>query len=287
MSAAVLQHRAKVRRVSRESRPLNPPQNSLPPRDNADFPDGAALVIGGSGGVGRAICEGLARAGTNVVLTYRNNAEAAEQAANAVRAMGRRAQVHPLSLQDEAAVAALMKSVVADHGRLHTLVNAVGANIPMRFIGKLEPDLWREVIDSDLNGFFNLVHASLPHLRDGGGGCIISVSSVGIRRWPDRDVLSVAPKAAIEALLRGIAHEEGRFNIRAHSVQLGVIEAGMFLRLQGKDFDPQWVEAARKNTALKRFGTADEVADSVVFLASDRARYLTGQTLVLDGGYSL
>jgi NAD(P)-dependent dehydrogenase (short-subunit alcohol dehydrogenase family) len=100
-------------------------------------------------------------------------------------------------------------------------------------------------------------------------------------------VLSVAPKAAIEALVRGIASEEGRFGIRANSVALGVIEAGIFLRLEGVDFDPEWVEAARNNTALKRFGTAEEVANAVVFLASARASYVTGQMLVLDGGYSI
>lgn len=100
-------------------------------------------------------------------------------------------------------------------------------------------------------------------------------------------MLSVAPKAAIEALVRGIASGEGHFRIRANSVALGVIEAGIFLRLKGKDFDREWVEAARSNTALKRFGTAEEVAHAVVFLASSRASYVTGQMLVLDGGYSI
>lgn len=255
--------------------------------DRRDFPDGVALVVGGSGGIGRAICEGLARAGCDVVLTYRSNTEAAQNAAHAVTTLGRSAEIYSLALQDEAAVAAAVQKIALDHGRIHTVVNAVGSDIPMRFIGKLEPREFREVIDADLNGFFNLVHAALPPMRDGGGGAIVAVSSVGVRRWPARDVLSVAPKAGIEALVRGISHEEGRSNIRAHSVQLGVIEAGMFLRLQGEDFDAEWVDAARNNTALKRFGTAEEVADAVVFLASDRARYLTGQTLVLDGGYSL
>jgi len=252
-----------------------------------EFPDGAALVVGGSGGIGRAICEGLARAGTDVVLTYRGNAEAAQQTVDAVVALGRRAQALPLSLQDEAATATVIDAVASTYGRLHTVVNAAGSSIPMRFIGELQPSEFREIIEADLGGFFNLVHAALPPMRDGGGGAIVAISSVGVRRWPARDILSVAPKASIEALIRGVSHEEGRSNIRAHSVQLGVIEAGMFLRLQGEDFDAEWVTAARNNTALKRFGTAEEVADAVVFLASDRARYLTGQALVVDGGYSL
>ncbi len=115
----------------------------------------------------------------------------------------------------------------------------------------------------------------------------MQISSIGLQRWPNRDVLSVAPKAGIEALLTGIAKEEGRFGVRANSVQLGVIEAGVFLRLKGKDFDQQWLEAARQNTALKRFGCAEDVAHAVVFLASRQATYITGQAIKIDGGYSL
>jgi NAD(P)-dependent dehydrogenase (short-subunit alcohol dehydrogenase family) len=245
------------------------------------------VVAGGSGGIGAAICEALAQAGADVALTYRSNRDGAEQAAAAVRAAGRRAQICQLSLGETEAVVSRMDELAGQYGRIHTLVNATGSNIPMRFIGKLEPELWRQVIDSDLHGFFNLVHAGLPHLRDGGGGSIVTVSSVGLLRWPDRDVLSVAPKAGVETLIRGIAHEEGRFGIRANSVALGVIEAGIFLRRKNRDFDEAWLEAARRNTALKRFGSAEEVADAVVFLASQRASYVTGQSLVLDGGFSI
>ena len=97
----------------------------------------------------------------------------------------------------------------------------------------------------------------------------------------------MAPKGGIEALVRGIAREEGRFGIRANCVALGVIDAGMFLNLQGEELDQKWMDAAIQNTPLKRFGTAKEVADAVVFLTSTHANYITGQTLRLDGGYSI
>ena len=87
--------------------------------------------------------------------------------------------------------------------------------------------------------------------------------------------------------INGIAKEEGRNNIRANSIQLGIIEAGIFLRIKGKDYDDRYIEAAKNNTALKKLGEAQDVADAVIFLASDRAKYITGQTLYLDGGYRI
>ena len=116
---------------------------------------------------------------------------------------------------------------------------------------------------------------------------MVAITSAGLYRFPPGDILSVAPKGGIEALVRGIAREEGRFGIRANCVALGVIDAGMFLNLQGEELDQKWVDAALKNTPLKRFGSAKEVADAVVFLASTQANYITGQTLMLDGGYSI
>jgi len=253
----------------------------------SEFPEGVAVVIGGSGGVGSAICEGLAEAGTDVVLTYHGNRGAAEEAAEKVRSHGQVARVEQLATTEFDGVKAFFDRVVEECGRIHTIVNATGSNIPMQFIAKVEPETWRKVIDNDVNGFFNVVHASLPHLRKEGGS-YVTVTSVGLQRWPDRDVLSVAPKAAIDALMTGIAREEGRYGIRANSVALGVIEAGIFLRLKEKKaFDEKWVEAALRNTALKRFGTPRDVADAVVFLASNRAQYVTGETITLDGGFRL
>lgn len=257
-----------------------------PPPRRVDFPEGVAVVIGGSGGIGSAICAALAEAGTDVVLTYRGNEQAAEASATAVRKLGRRAEYHQLAIDDAAAVTAFFTGIMQQHGRIHTVINAAGASIPMVFIGELAPETWRDVMNADVNGFFNIMHASLPHLRKQGGS-YVQIGTVGMHRWPTRDVLSVAPKAAIDALITGIAREEGRSGVRANTVALGLINAGLTLKLTGTAYDERYLEAARKNTALKRLGRAEEVADAVVFFASDRARYLTGQTLIVDGGFSL
>src|SRR5581483_3657539 len=134
-------------------------------------------------------------------------------------------------------------------------------------------------------GFFNILKPTIPHLRRGGGS-VLAMTSAGLVRHPQKDTLSVVPKAGIEALIRGIAREEGRHGIRANAVALGVIDTGLFKRLSDR-VTPQFIEAMKRNTALRRFGTAQEAADAALFLASSKAAFITGQSLRLDGGYSV
>ena len=251
------------------------------------FPSGVALVVGGSGGIGSAIAAALAQRGTDVALTFRHNRAAAERAAEVARSHGVRAEVHALDSTDPSAIATLLELLLQRHGALHTLVSAAGPDIPQPYISQVTPDQWRSVMESEAQGFFNLVHGCLPALREDGGGSLVAVTSAGGSRFPPGDILSVAPKAAVEALVRGVAREEGRFGIRANCVAIGVIEAGIFLRLRGETLDARWVDAAQQNIPLRRFGEAREVADAVAFLASREASYITGQVLLIDGGYSL
>ena len=250
------------------------------------FPQGITVVVGGSGGIGSEICTKLAEAGSDVVLTYRNNRGSALAVVEQVLLMGRRAECFPVAIEDAEQVDEFFTSLIAKYKRIHTVVNATGSSIPMLFINDVPASTWREVMNNDVNGVFNIVQASLPHLRDQGGSYVV-IGTAGTKRWPTRDVLSVAPKAAVDALVTGIAREEGRFGVRANTVALGLIDAGLFRRLRGSEYSEEYVETAIRNSSLKRLGTAGEVADSVVFFASNKANFVTGQTLVLDGGYSL
>jgi 3-oxoacyl-[acyl-carrier protein] reductase len=252
------------------------------------FPDGAALVIGGSGGVGQAVCREFARAGSNVAITYHKKKDVAEKLAAEVRALGARSSVHQLTIGDAARVEAVVEEAAREHQRLHTIVVGAGTLAKQVLLSEMTRELWQTVMEQDVNGFFNVMQATLPRLKAWGGGSYVHLGSAGHLSWPERDGISVAPKAAIEALITGIAREEGRNQIRANTVLLGVIEAGMFLELTRQGvFDEAWVKEVHKNLALKRWGKPEEVGHAVVFLASDHALYVTGQRIAVAGGYGL
>ena len=155
-------------------------------------------------------------------------------------------------------------------------------------LAETTPEQWRRAIDVEVHGFFGAVHHILPHMRAQGGGSFVHLGSAGDLRWPDKDGLSVAPKAANEALVRGIAREEGKHGIRANSILVGVIEAGMFLELSKQGvFDDAWTAEVHKNLALKRWGRPEEIGHAAVFLASSKAAYITGQQIAVAGGYGV
>jgi NAD(P)-dependent dehydrogenase (short-subunit alcohol dehydrogenase family) len=252
------------------------------------FPEGAALMIGGSGGVGQAVCREFVRAGTAVALTYNKKKDVAEKLAAELRAMGGKASVHQLTIGDAKRCEAVLAEAAAEHKRLHTIVVGAGTFAQQLLLAEMPRELWQTVMEQDVNGFFNVMHAAIPRLREWGGGSFVHLGSAGHLSWPERDGISVAPKAAIEALITGIAREEGRHKIRANTVLLGVIEAGMFLELTRQGvFDEAWVKEVHKNLALKRWGKPEEIGHAVVFLASDKALYVTGQRIAVAGGYGL
>ncbi len=252
-----------------------------------DFPHGVTLVIGGSGGVGQAVCRRLAESGSDVVLTYHGNEAGAQEAAAQVIEVGRRVTVRQLSLRDPASVGKLIHELEQQGERIHTVVDGAGYDISQKLIADLDPEEWRAVLDTELTGFLTLAQATIPHMRERGGGSFVHIGSAGLQRWPELDALSVAPKAAVGSLINGIAKEEGRHGIRANAIAMGVIEAGIFLRLKDEVFDESWHKAVHSKLCLKRYGQPEEVADAVVFLASRRAGYITGQMIAVDGGYGV
>ncbi|MFZ6047702.1 SDR family NAD(P)-dependent oxidoreductase [Pseudomonas sp. CR3202] len=252
------------------------------------FPEGATLVFGGSGGIGQGVALEFARAGVPVAVGYRSKADVAQRVADQIRDEGVNASTHQVDVTDAAQVKAMLDAAIEAHGRVHTVVWAAGPFVNQLHISEMSRDDWKRAIDVEVMGFFNAAKAALPHLRASGGGSFVTLGSAGHLRWPDRDGLSVAPKAANESLVKGLAREEGRFNIRANSILVGVIEAGMFPQLleQGQ-FDQRWIDETMHMLALKRWGKPEEIGRAAVFLASDNAAYITGQQLNVSGGYGI
>ena len=251
-----------------------------------NFKNGCVLIVGGSGGIGSLCAEEFSNSGAKVAITYYKNEQAAIKLANEIDAD---VNIYQLDNSNSKSVEDTFEQVVKDFGSINTLVNAAGFNIPQKFISEIDIELWREVIDADINGFFNLVKFGLPFLRESQGS-IVFISSAGLFKYPPGDILSVAPKATIEHVLKGIAKEEGKNGVRANSIALGVIDTGIFHRLREENntfFDEAWHEAVMNTLAIKRFGLPQEVADTAVFLASSKGGYITGHCIPVDGGYHL
>ncbi|MBI2382846.1 MAG: SDR family oxidoreductase [Gammaproteobacteria bacterium] len=253
-----------------------------------DFPEGAVVVFGGSGGIGQVVAKSFAQAGTDVAVAYRSKREVAERVAADIHGLGRKASLHAADVTDAAQVRAAVDEAARAHGRIHTVVFGAGPVVEQVLLGETGESLWRRSLDVEVNGFFNVVQATLPYLRAAGGGSYVHLGSAGHLWWPPKDGLSVVPKAANEALVRGIAKEEGRNNIRANSVLVGVIEAGMFLELLRRGvFDRKWIDETQKLLALKRWGKPEEVGHAAVFLASNKGAYITGQQINVSGGFGV
>lgn len=252
----------------------------------SDLKGGATLVFGGSGGIGQEVAKSFGRAGSDVAIVYRSKQAVAEKVAGEISALGRKATIHAADVRESAQVEAAVAAAVAAHGRVHTVVWAAGPVVEQVQLAETTHELWRKSIDIEVHGFFNAVQATLPHLRAKGGGSYVHLGSAGHVWWPPKDGLSVAPKAANEALIKGLAKEEGRHNIRANSVLVGVIEAGMFLELLKRGvFDQKWTDETQKLLCLKRWGKPEEIGSAAVFLATNG--YVTGQQINVSGGFGV
>lgn len=252
---------------------------------NADFPAGAVFIFGGSGGIGQGVAACFARAGSGVAIGYRSRQDRAEALAATLSSLGVATSLHGLDVTDEDQVQAAVADAVEVHGRIHTVVWSAGPLVEQVRLGETTSTQWRHALETESLGFFNAVRATLPHMRTAGGGAYVHLGSAGDRLWPDKDGLSVGPKAVNEALIRGLAREEGRHEIRANSVLIGVIEAGMFLDLKAQGaLDARWEKASLQRMALKRWGRPEDIGNAAVFLASLRAGFVTGQQISVSGG---
>jgi 3-oxoacyl-[acyl-carrier protein] reductase len=262
--------------------PASDPNRAPAEGEGGDAPR-TALILGASGGLGSAIAETFLARGHRAALTFRRPSSIIDDLVARWRTTSRSYQ---LDLGDADECKHVVDRVASDFGELHTLVYAAGPPVPMVHLSKVSPAQFRDQLMDDAVAFFNVVQPSLPHLRAARGN-IVAVTTAATSRYPVRDGLSSGPKGAVEALVRGIAAEEGRFGVRANCVGPGMLTSGMAERLiSSGELDERSLDVARANIPLHRFGDATDIAEAVYFLASDRAGFISGQKLNVDGGYS-
>lgn len=239
-----------------------------------------ALITGGSRGIGQAIAMAFARAGADVVVSSRKLADL-EKVADEIRRLGRKSlavAAHGGKMED---LSKMIDKVKAEFGRIDILVNNAAANPVYGPILEIQEPAWDLIMDVNLKGYCFLSQMVAKIMIDHGGGKIINVASTGGIN-PDMGLGAYCvSKAGVIMLTKVMASEWGQYNIRVNAIAPGLVQTKMSKVLWD---NPDNYQAMIKRSPLGRIGQPDEIAGAALYLASDASSYMTGQTLILDGG---
>ena len=236
-----------------------------------------ALVTGGSRGLGRAICEALAREGARVAFNYARSEDDARATLAALEALGAPASAHRVSVLDKAGLAELATSLDRAHGKIDILVNNAGFGqvVPLAL---MEEDDWDQMIDTHVKGAFLATQAVLRSMVRERYGRVINIGSLAGVKMMQAPVHYATAKAALKGFTESLAKEVGRYGITVNCVAPGILDEGVSDHLP-----PARKEEYLRHCALRRVGKLSEAADVVAFVASERASYMNGATVVVDG----
>ena len=242
------------------------------------FAQKIALVTGGSRGIGAATCVALARNHAFVYINYLNNEEAAKQVLEAVREAGSDGALVQAAVHDKTAVETMFRGIRNSSGRLDLLVNNAGV-IRDVHLGMMSLEDWTSVIDTNLTGLYLCSRSGIKMMMAKKWGRIVNVSSVSGLRGNTGQCNYAAAKAGIIGFTKSLARETAEFQIRVNTVVPGAIETEMFAAIPMQER-----RAIVAECPMKRAGRPEEVAEAIVFLLSEAASYIHGQSLVVDGG---
>jgi 3-oxoacyl-[acyl-carrier protein] reductase len=239
-----------------------------------------ALVSGGSGDLGGAICMKLAREGARVAFTYRSDKKEAEEIVDAIETISGEAWAEAVDIMNYEAVSDFVKRVVGKWGRLDILVNTVGAKDRATLL-EMTPQQFSHVVDVNLKGYFHYLRASAPVFKEQKAGRVVNVASLEATEGQGM-INDVAAKAGVIGLTLAAARELGPFDVTVNAVAPGLVETASL-----RDVPTATVEAAISRSVLGRLAKPEEVADVVLFLCSKKSRHVTGEVIRVDGGQHL
>jgi 3-oxoacyl-(acyl-carrier-protein) reductase len=263
---------------STDSEPIT---SGVPERTGKRLEGRRALITGASRGIGREIAIAFAREGADVVINYRSSDEDAEDLARTVEDLGDRAWVYSADVSDNDQVGEMKRSVEKYMGPIDILVNNAGINRDTLF-SKMDEETWKEVFSVNMNGVFNCTKAFLDHLEESDHPRIINITSIVGQIGNIGQANYAASKAGIIGFTKSLAKELARKNINVNAIAPGFIETDMLSGVPDKVREKTIAQIPKR-----RFGRPEEVAKSVVFLASDDADYITGHVLNVNGGMYL
>ena len=237
-----------------------------------------AIVTGGSLGIGTSMALTLAKAGANVAINYRKHADEANAVVAEIEKMGHKGLAIKADVSSFEDAEKMVKKVVEEFGGIDILVCNAGINRD-GVIWKMTEEQWDQVLDVNLKGYFNYIHAVAPYFRDQKHGRIINITSINGLRGKFGQSNYSASKAGIIGLTKAVARELGRAKVTVNAVAPGMIMTDM-----AKELEQKWLDAARAETVLDKLGDPDDVSNLVVFLASEVAGHITGQVISVDGG---
>ena len=248
------------------------------------FENKVALITGAGSGIGRQIAFGFAEEGADVAI-HEVNADGAAQTEGQVRSMGRRVETYIVDVSKAAEVRRAIDETVRDFGRVDVLVNCAGVNLYKDPFDYSDED-WDRVVGVDLTGTWNYCRYLGPHLVEQGGGSIVNISSSGSILPSYYRAPYMASKAGVKGLTASLAMDLAERNVRVNAVAPGATDTGM-TRPREKRFGRLTDHTVKALTPMRRWATPQDVSKAVMFLASDDASFITGHTLVVDGGASI